>query len=262
MEMPGPVRNDPLMFILCGVDGSTQARNAARAAALLARRLSADLRNVDIGTGDPVAAVLAAAGSSPCDLIVVGHSGTGRLDRASRAGFLRRLVRAAPCPVLAVPDGAEVDPEAGVVLGYGVPDAPERAAATAGRMAAALGAPLEFVRVLPDGPPSARPSGWQIYDATRRVADAASGAGRTAVEPAVRERRGRPAAQLAAAAREGAIIVVEAARGGAWRELVRPSVPTRLLGLGTHAVLVVPPLRRGPSRGGAAPGSRQAAVAR
>lgn len=55
-----------------------------------------------IRTGIPYREVVAAAKESRADLIVIGTHGRGGLDRALLGSVADRVIRLAPCPVLAV----------------------------------------------------------------------------------------------------------------------------------------------------------------
>ena len=67
---------------------------AATASGLRARSI--------VGTGAPHEAIIATAGLEHADLIVVGTQGRSGLDRALLGSVAERVIRLAPCPVLAV----------------------------------------------------------------------------------------------------------------------------------------------------------------
>lgn len=59
-----------------------------------------------VRTGVPYREILAAAAEEQADLIVLGTHGRGGLDRALLGSVTDRVIRLAPCPVLAVRSGA------------------------------------------------------------------------------------------------------------------------------------------------------------
>jgi nucleotide-binding universal stress UspA family protein len=63
------------------------------------------LRDVEISVADGpvVPRILEAAGSMPADLIVMGTHGRGGFDRFVVGSIVEKVLRKAPCPVLAVP---------------------------------------------------------------------------------------------------------------------------------------------------------------
>jgi nucleotide-binding universal stress UspA family protein len=67
---------------------------AATASGLRARSI--------VGTGAPHEAIIATAALEHADLIVVGTQGRSGLDRALLGSVAERVIRLAPCPVLAV----------------------------------------------------------------------------------------------------------------------------------------------------------------
>ena len=67
---------------------------AATAAGLRARSI--------VGTGAPHKEIMATATLEHADLIVMGTQGRGGLDRALLGSVAERVIRLAPCPVLAV----------------------------------------------------------------------------------------------------------------------------------------------------------------
>ena len=67
---------------------------AATASGLRARSI--------VGTGAPYAEIVATAGQEHADLIVMGTQGRSGLDRALLGSVADRVIRLAPCPVVAV----------------------------------------------------------------------------------------------------------------------------------------------------------------
>jgi nucleotide-binding universal stress UspA family protein len=226
------------MRIVCCIEESSAARHAAEVAVQLAGRMRAELVYVHSVTGESSEGH-SAGSHRRCDLLVVGYKPRGRFSSALLGEPRRRLVRDATCPVLLVPAGARREAGAGVVLGYSVPYAPG-AAAEAGRLAAALDSRVVIAPMETAGPPS-RATGWQLYDAARRVTDEAVAAAARTLEVQHVERKCRQSKQLAvlAASHDAAVIVIGSCPTG-WRRLLSRSVTERLQRHARHPVLVVP----------------------
>ena len=92
------------MRIVCSIDDSAHARDAARIAGELALRLDAELVHVHSVTGDATGG----SGKARCDLLIVGYKPRGRWRNALLGAAHRRLVEDAPCPVMLVPAGARL----------------------------------------------------------------------------------------------------------------------------------------------------------
>jgi hypothetical protein len=83
------------MRIVCSIDESTAARDAAETAGPLGAR-----------------------SHRRCDLLIVGYTPRARFASALLGEAHRRLVRQAACPVMLVPAGARLRAGTGTVLGY------------------------------------------------------------------------------------------------------------------------------------------------
>ena len=125
------------MRIVCSIDESTAARDAAEIAGQLARRMRAELVYVHSVTGESTER-LGARSHRRCDLLIVGYTPRARFASALLGEAHRRLVRDAACPVMLVPAGARLRAGTGIVLGYNLPSISSAAAVAAGRLAAAL----------------------------------------------------------------------------------------------------------------------------
>ena len=126
------------MRIVCSIDESTAARDAAEIAGQLARWMRAELVYVHSVTGVS-SERLGARSHRRCDLLIVGYVPRARFTSALLGEAHRRLVRDATCPIMLVPAGAQLRAGAGIVLGYNLPYLSAAAAAAAGSLAAALG---------------------------------------------------------------------------------------------------------------------------
>lgn len=204
------------MLLMCASDATPAGQNAARIAAYLSGRLRAGLISFESGGSDELASLATATHETRCDLLILGYPHRRRwwsFGIAEKAH--RHLLRRAACPIMLIADGAGLPTGASVVLGYSVPDVNPLAAATAGRLAAALATPLVIVHSHSHGPTAARPTGWQLYDTARRVTREAITAGgpQLEVSPA---REGRPAEHLVSAAEthDAALVVVGHGRTG------------------------------------------------
>jgi nucleotide-binding universal stress UspA family protein len=65
------------------------------------------LLQLEVAEGDPVDAILHAAGTQKADLIVMGTHGRSGVDRLMLGSVAESVLRRAPCPVLTVPRRAE-----------------------------------------------------------------------------------------------------------------------------------------------------------
>jgi nucleotide-binding universal stress UspA family protein len=245
--------------ILCGVDASPAGRHAVYVAAGLAHRYRAGLTlahadrepaavsavaaladdvapavgarpSVHAGTGPPAAALRAAAHATDADLLVVGQARRDRLGDALLGETPRELILHAPCPVMLVPAGTAPATGDGLLL-VCEPAAPSlTAAATAGRLAASLGASRVLLVVVRDRRAPIRVTGWQVYDATRRMTDVVRRLARRPVDVEVVDAGRRSAAALAALAteRRAAMVVAGALRRHAWGAVARGSAATDL----------------------------------
>jgi nucleotide-binding universal stress UspA family protein len=86
------------------------------------------------------------------DLVVVGHTRSGRAGRIFPGATAEKLVHGAPCPVAVVPEGFRDRPPAEPRrIGAAYTDTPESVAALAGAVSAAraLGTRLDVIGVLP-----------------------------------------------------------------------------------------------------------------
>jgi nucleotide-binding universal stress UspA family protein len=238
--------------VVCGVDASVPARNAARLGAALAGRIGCELQLVHVGEPETGATLLAdvsarvgaataslrvepgraadrlAAAGRGAELLVVGRG-----DGAPWRGRLRgSLARSASCPLIVVPPVAALG---GCSVVCGVRDlADSGTVALAGALARLLALPLTLVHVLPpaDGQPA--PAGvvgrpWEERDA-QALLDALGGC--AATTRVVRGAAGRELARAAADER-AALLVVGAPRNpaspAAWllRRTPRPLVTVR-----------------------------------
>src|SRR5215211_8654673 len=105
------------MRIVCSIDESTAARDAAEIAGQLAHRMRAELVYVHSVTGES-SERLGARSHRRCDLLIVGYTPRARSASALLGEAHRRLVRQAACPVMLVPAGARLRAGTGTVLGY------------------------------------------------------------------------------------------------------------------------------------------------
>jgi nucleotide-binding universal stress UspA family protein len=245
--------------ILCGVDASPAGRHAVYVAAGLAHRYRAGLTlahadreaavvsavaaladdvapavgarpSVHAGTGRPASALRVAAHETGAALLVVGQARRDRLGDALLGETPRELILHAPCPVMLVPAGTAPATGDGLLL-VCEPAAPSlTAAATAGRLAASLGASRVVLVVVRDRRAAVRATGWQVYDATRRMTDVVRRLARRPVDVEVVDAGRRSAAALAALAteRRAAMVVAGALRRHAWGAVARGSAATDL----------------------------------
>jgi nucleotide-binding universal stress UspA family protein len=224
------------MRIVCSVDESTAARDAAEIAGQVAHRMRAELVYVHSVTGESSERLA----HRRCDLLIVGYTPRARFASALLGEAHRRLVRDAACPVMLVPAGARLRAGTGIVLGYDLPSISSAAAVAAGRLAAALDSLLVVAHVEAAGAPG-RATGGQLHDAARRLTEEAVAAAGRKLEVEHVERTGGPSEQLAvlAAGHEASVIVIGSPRTG-WRSMLSRSVATRLQNHARHPVLVVP----------------------
>ena len=212
--------------IVCGVDGSVPARNAARLGAALAGRLGSELRLVHVGEPAAGAALLAdvrsRVGAPAASLRVERGRAADRLaaagDRARLlvvgggdvppwSGRVRgALARRAPCPLVVVPPVPALGGHSVLCGVRDLADAP--AAALAADLAERLALPLTLVHVLQasSGPPAAvgvldRP--WEEGDALRLLESMAHGASTRVLTGAA----ARELARMAAAERAALLVV-------------------------------------------------------
>lgn len=227
------------MRIVCSIDESTAARDAAEIAGQLARRMRAELVYVHSVTGES-SERLGARSHRRCDLLIVGYTPRARFASALLGEAHRRLVRDAACPVMLVPAGARLRAGTGIVLGYNLPSISSAAAVAAGRLAAALDSSLVVTHVEAAGAPG-RAMGAQLHDAARRLSQEAVAAAGRNLEVEHVERTGDPSEQLAvlAAGHDAAVIVIGSPCTG-WRSMLARSVATRLQNHARHPVLVLP----------------------
>ena len=100
------------MRIVCSIDESTAARDAAEIAGQLARWMRAELVYVHSVTG--VSSERPGARSHRrCDLLIVGYAPRARFTSALLGEAHRRLVRDATCPIMLVPAGARAEGRCG-----------------------------------------------------------------------------------------------------------------------------------------------------
>lgn len=237
-----PCANVNDMLLMCASDATPAGQNAARIAAYLSGRLRAGLVSFECGGSDDLASLATATHETRCDLLILGYPHRRRwwsFGVAEKAH--RRLLRRAACPIMLIADGAGLPTGASVVLGYSVPDVNPFAAATAGVLAAALATPLIIVHARSHRPPAGRPTGWQLYDAARRVTREAITAGGPQLEVNPLARDGRPGEQLVNAAElhDAALVVVGHGRTGRHGPAYGP-VATRLQRDTPYPVVIVP----------------------
>jgi nucleotide-binding universal stress UspA family protein len=230
------------MLLMCASDATPAGQNAARIAAYLSGRLRAGLVCFESGGSDEVVSLATATHETRCDLLVLGYPHRRRwwsYGVAEKAH--RRLLRRAACPIMLIADGAGLPTGASVVLGYSVPEVNPLAAATAGRLAAALATPLVVVHSRSHGPAAGSATGWQLYDAARRVAREAITAGGPQLDVSLLAREGRPAEQLVGAAEthDAALVVVGHGRTGRHGPAYGP-IATRLQRDTPYPVVIVP----------------------
>jgi len=236
----GVVQHGGLMRIVCSIDESLEARNAAHIAMRLAERLRAELVFVHSETGESSQPLGIRSPDRRCGLLVVGFKASTRLSSALLGDRYRRLVRDAACPVMLVPAPAQLGVRTNVVLGYDLPTVSTAEAAAAGRLAAALDSSLVVTHVDVPGRLSRRMRD-QLHESVRRISKEAAVAAGGRLDVRHVERRGRASEQLDAVAtsHDAGVIVVGTQRIG-WRGLLHRSVATRLQRHERHAVLVVP----------------------
>ena len=213
------------MFLLYGVDEFPSGAWTENLAARFADRIGAEPLRVDGGSAADHVPLL----DVPEDVLLFGH--------APSRGVARTL-RGSPSPVVIAPPGVSAGDWDEVVLGSDGDTCTAEAAATAGVLAARLGAVLRIVVV---GPERA-PNGWQIYDVMRRLTEAAQTAGGPdlpVIEPEVR--RGRPAEELLRAVWEGdaSLLVLAADERVSWFDVLRPSFTAEVLHESRDLVVVV-----------------------
>ena len=227
------------MRIVCSIDESPEARNAARMAGHLADRMGAELVFVHSETGE-TSPHADARSHRHCGLLIVGFKAPARVSLTLLGDPYRRLVHAAACPVMLVPAAAHLRCGTNVVLGYDVPTVSTAEAAVAGRLAAALDASLVVTHVDVRGGPSRRTRG-RLHEAARRISNEAGIAAGKRLDVRHVERHGRPSEHLDAVATDhgGGVIVVGTHRTG-WRRLLNRSVAAQLQRHERHPVLVVP----------------------
>jgi nucleotide-binding universal stress UspA family protein len=230
------------MLLMCASDATPAGQNAARIAGYLSGRLRAGLISCESGGSDGLASLATATHDTRCDLLILGYPHRRRswsFGTAEKAHC--RLLRRAACPIMLIADGAGLPTGASVVLGYSVPEVNSLAAATAGRLAAALATPLVIVHSRSHGPTAARATGWQLYDAARRVTRAAITAGGPQLEVSRLACEGRPAEHLVSAAgtHDAALVVVGHRRTGRQGPAYGP-MATRLQRDTPYPVVVVP----------------------
>ena len=178
------------MRIVCSIDESPVARNAARMAGHLADRMSrARLRPFGDRRG-----VAHAPARARIDGVVPGGEGFEPPARCASLLLGRPLsppVRRAGCPVMMVPAAAQLRAGANVVLGYDLPTVSSAEAAFAGRLAGALDASLVVTHVEARGGSSRRTRG-RLHEAARRISREASVAAEKRLDVRHVERRGAP----------------------------------------------------------------------
>jgi nucleotide-binding universal stress UspA family protein len=228
-----------LMRIVCSIDDSPEARNAARMAGHLADRMRAELIFVHSDTGE-TSPRADARSDQPCGLLIVGFKAPARVSSALLGDRYRRLVHGAACPVMSVPAAGHLRAGTNVVLGYDLPTLSSAEAAVAGSLAGALDSSLVVAHVEVRSGPRRRTRGRPHEEARRISHEAVIAAGKRLDVRHV-ERRGRASEHLDAVAtdHDGAVIVVGSHRTG-WRRLHNRSVATQLQRHERHPVIVVP----------------------
>ncbi len=227
------------MRIVCSIDESAVARNAARVAGHLAERMGAELVFVHSETGES-SPRNGARSDRRCGLLVVGFKAPARVSSMLLGDPYRRLARDAGCPVMLVPATAQLRDGTSVVLGYDLPTVSSAEAAVAGRLADALDWSLVVTHVDARGG-SNRATRGGLHEAARRISREAGLAAGKRLEVRHVERRGRAAEHLDAVAtdHDGGVIVVGTQRPG-WRGALHRSVATELQRHERHPVIVVP----------------------
>jgi len=135
-----PGRGDALrMIVLCGVDEFPAGPWTKDLASDFAGRIGAELVVVD---GGAVRDHAPAIGDADDGVLLFGHAPPNRVAAT---------LRASPCPVVVAPGGVSARDWRDVVLASHGDAASEDAAATAGALAARLGAPLRRVVAPPPG---------------------------------------------------------------------------------------------------------------
>lgn len=99
-------------------------------------------------TGVPARELVELARGAAIDLVVVGTHGRTGLDRVLLGSVAERVIRQAPCPVLAVPSRGEVSAFRHVLCPVDLSERSREALALAGELAAAHGAGLTLLHVI------------------------------------------------------------------------------------------------------------------
>lgn len=227
------------MRIVCSIDESNAARNAAQVARQLADRMPAELVFVHSRTGESSSRD-GGRSDRRCGLLIVGFEAPGRVASLLMGDPYRRLARDAGCPVMVVPATAQLRAGANVVLGYDLPTVSGTEAAVAGRLADVLDSSLIVTHVDARGG-SRRAPRSRRQEAARRISREAAVAAGNRLDVCHVERRGRASEHLDAVAtdHDGGVIVVGTQRAG-WRGTLHRSVAAQLHRHERHPVIVVP----------------------
>jgi nucleotide-binding universal stress UspA family protein len=220
------------MRLLCGIDDSPEGRHAAVVAAHLSAALGTDATRVE-RDGMRLLRLAALAGERTCDMLIAGYVPPRRVLGVRLGATPEQIATRARRPTMLA--GPRCAPRDGrrIVLGYDVADPLSPAAAVAGRLAAALGASLVLAPAAPEAG-ATRQTGWQLYDAGRRVEEMVREAAGSPIEVELVTRQRTPLPVIATH-QEASFVVLD---GGPRRR--RESHATRLLEHGRWPVLVVP----------------------
>jgi nucleotide-binding universal stress UspA family protein len=190
---------------------------------------------IDIATGAPPDEILAAATRANADLVVMGTRGLGGASKLMFGSTAERVLRAAPIPVLVVPDYSpermSVEGDRArltvhdVLAAIGFDPTDTAVAAVAGRWARDCGASLTLVHVCADAP---APSWWPFaadpapddrLDLAMQQLETLARTTEGAAPSALEVRRGAVDAALATLVQERGAGLIVISRGGGHHRL-------------------------------------------
>lgn len=220
-----------LTAVIAGEDGRRAAQERLeRGAATVPDGIG--IETAIIESHSPPAGLATLAGSRHADLLVLGPTHRGDLDRATGFTTSQHVLHAAPCTV-AVAGVRSAPPGDGpkVVVGYDGSVEADGALDAAYRIAAGTGGTVRLVRVLPPTDPLAD-------DAGRGALDAAAARAPAGVEVQSRVVRGAPADALLEEAVDADLLVIGSRHYRMARRAVAASVSSAVLALTELPVVV------------------------